>query len=208
MSEGGYPQPTPASSRCGFAGKWRRSGRCSLIFTAVEGFSITAGYYRRFVEGFSTIAAPLTRLTRKGVKFEWKNECEKSFNELKTRLTTAPVLTLPDDSENFVIYSDASQQGLGCALMQYGRVIAYASRQLKKHELNYPVHDLELAVVVFALKIWRHYLYGKTCQIFTDLELIKDYDCTIEHHPGRANVVTTVLNIDIIGDISPIISFF
>ncbi|VVA41124.1 PREDICTED: retrotransposon, partial [Prunus dulcis] len=136
--------------------------------TEVRSFLGLAGYYRRFVEGFSTIAAPLTRLTRKGVKFEWSKECEKSFDELKTRLTTAPVLTLPDDSGNFVIYSDASQQGLGCVLMQHGRVIAYASRQLKKHELNYPVHDLELAAVVFALKIWRHYLYGVTCQIFTD----------------------------------------
>ncbi|VVA39016.1 PREDICTED: retrotransposon, partial [Prunus dulcis] len=177
--------------------------------TEVRCFLGLAGYYRRFVEGFSTIAAPLTRLTRKGVKFEWSDECEKSFNELKTRLTTAPVLTLPDDSGNFVIYSDASQQGLGCVLMQHGRVIAYASRHLKKHEMNYPVHDLELAAVVFALKIWRHYLYGTTCQIFTDhkslkylftqkelnlrqrrwLELIKDYECTIEHHLGRANVV-------------------
>ncbi|CAL9019528.1 unnamed protein product, partial [Prunus brigantina] len=132
-----------------------------------------AGYYRRFVEGFSVIAAPLTRLTKKGVKFEWSDECEKSFTELKTRLTTAPVLTLPDDSGNFVIYSDASQQGLGCVLMQHGKVIAYASRQLKKHELNYPVHDLELAAVVFALKIWRHYLYGETCQIFTDHKSLK-----------------------------------
>ena len=166
------------------------------------------------MEGFSTIATPLTYLTRKGVKFAWSDKCEESFIKLKARLTTAPVLALPDDSGNFVIYSDASQQGLGCVLMQHGRVIAYASRQLKKHELNYPVHDLELAAVVFALKIWRHYLYGETCQIFTDhkslkylftqkelnlrqrrwLELIKDYDCTIEHHPGRANVVADALS--------------
>ncbi|VVA23916.1 PREDICTED: retrotransposon, partial [Prunus dulcis] len=182
--------------------------------TEVRSFLGLAGYYRRFVEGFSTIAAPLTRLTRKRVKFEWSKGCEKSFDELKTRLTTAPVLTLLDDSGTFVIYSDASKQGLGCVLMQHGRVIAYASRQLKKHELNYPVHDLELAAVVFALKIWRHYLYGVTCRIFTDhkslkylftqkelnlrqrrwLELIKDYDCTIEHHPGRANVVADALS--------------
>ncbi|KAI5316249.1 hypothetical protein L3X38_045425 [Prunus dulcis] len=182
--------------------------------TEVRSFLGLAGYYRRFVEGFSTIAAPLTRLTRKRVKFEWSKGCEKSFDELKTRLTTAPVLTLPDDSGTFVIYSDASKQGLGCVLMQHGRMIAYASRQLKKHELNYPVHDLELAAVVFALKIWRHYLYGVTCRIFTDhkslkylftqkelnlrqrrwLELIKDYDCTIEHHPGRANVVADALS--------------
>ncbi|KAI5339250.1 hypothetical protein L3X38_018522 [Prunus dulcis] len=171
-------------------------------------------YYRRFVEGFASIAAPLTRLTRKDVAFEWTEECEQSFQELKKRLTTAPVLALPDNARNFVIYSDASLQGLGCVLMQHDRVIAYASRQLKKHEQNYPVHDLELAAVVFALKIWRHYLYGETCQIFTDhkslkyfftqrelnmrqrrwLELIKDYDCTIEYHPGRANVVADALS--------------
>ncbi|CAL8998636.1 unnamed protein product, partial [Prunus brigantina] len=95
-----------------------------------------------------------TSVTEIRIKFEWSDECEKSFTELKTRLTTAPVLALQDDSGNFVIYSDASQQGLGCVLMQHGKVIAYASRQLKKHELNYPVHDLELAAVVFALKIW------------------------------------------------------
>ncbi|CAL9002196.1 unnamed protein product [Prunus brigantina] len=141
--------------------------------TEIRSFLGLAGYYRRFVEGFSVIAASLTRLTRKGVKFEWSDECEKSFTELKTRLTTAPVLALPDDSGNFVIYSDASQQGLGCVLMQHGKVIAYASRKLKKHELNYPVHDLELAAVVFALKIWRHYLYGETCQIFTDHKSLK-----------------------------------
>ncbi|KAJ8764869.1 hypothetical protein K2173_010334 [Erythroxylum novogranatense] len=105
-------------------------------------------------------------------------------------------------------------QGLGCVLMQHGRVIKYASRQLRSHERNYPVHDLELAAVVFALKIWRHYLYGETFQIFTDhkslryllsqrelymrqrrwIELLKDYDCTIEYHPGKANVVADALS--------------
>ncbi|CAL9029144.1 unnamed protein product, partial [Prunus brigantina] len=89
--------------------------------TEIRSFLGLAGYYRRFVEGFSVIAASLTRLTRKGVKFEWSDECEKSFTELKTGLTTAPVLALPDDSGNFVIYSDASQQGLGCVLMQHGK---------------------------------------------------------------------------------------
>ena len=122
-------------------------------------------------------------------------------------MTSAPVLTLPEGNEGFEVYSDASRQGLGCVLMQHKRVVAYASRQLKKHELNYPTHDLELAAVIVALKTWRHYLYGGTCQIFTDhkslkflftqkelnlsqrrwMELLKDYDCTIDYHLGKAN---------------------
>ena len=129
-------------------------------------------------------------------------------------MTTTPVLALPSGKDGYVVYSDASRQGLGCVLMQDGRVIAYASRQLKKHEQNYPTHDLELAAVVFSLKIWRHYRYGVPCQIFTDqkslqyiftqkelnlrqhrwLELIKDYDCTIEYHPGQANVMDDALS--------------
>ena len=127
---------------------------------------------------------------------------------------TALVLALPSGKDGYVVHSDASRQGLGCVLMQDGRVIAYASRQLKKHEQNYPTHDLELAAVVFALKIWRHYLYSVPRQIFTDhksmqyiftqkelnlrqcwwLEFIKDYDCTIEYHPGKANVVADALS--------------
>ena len=132
-----------------------------------------AGYYRRFVEGFSRITAPLTQLTRKNAKFEWKEECEKSFQELKRRLVTAPVLTIPSSTGGFVIYSDASHKGLGCALMQNGKVVAYASCQLKNYEKNYPTPDLELAAVVFALKVLRHYLYGERCEIFTDHESLK-----------------------------------
>ena len=93
-------------------------------------------------------------------KFVWNKKCEESFQELKKCLTTAPILALPDEHEDYVVYSDTSRQGLGCVLMQNGRVIAYASCQLKPYEVNYPTHDLELAAVVFALKIWRHYLYG------------------------------------------------
>ena len=182
--------------------------------TEVRSFMGLAGYYRRFVKDFSKIAVPLTRLTRKNEKFEWTDKCEKSFQELKQRLVTAPVLALPDDQGDFVIYSDASYKGLGCVLMQHGKVIAYASRQLKPHEQRYPTHDLELAAIVFALKLWRHYLYGEKCEIFTDhkslkyiftqkelnmrqrrwLELIKDYDCTINYHPGKANVVADALS--------------
>ncbi|KAA0037676.1 pol protein [Cucumis melo var. makuwa] len=140
--------------------------------------------------------------------------CESSFEELKQKLMTAPVLTVPDESGSFVIYSDASKKGLGCVLMQQGKVVAYASRQLKSHEQNYPTHDLELAAVVFALKIWRHYLYGEKIQIFTDhkslkyfftqkelnmrqrrwLELVNDYDCEILYHPGKTNVVADALS--------------
>ncbi|KAL5563785.1 hypothetical protein UlMin_033532 [Ulmus minor] len=181
--------------------------------TEIRSFLGLAGYYRRFVEGFSSLAAPLTALTKKGKKYEWTGKCEESFQELKRRLTSAPILTIPNGEEGFVIYSDASKIGLGAVLMQNGKVIAYASRQLKDHERNYPTHDLELAAVVFALKIWRHYLYGVHCQIFTDhkslkyfftqkelnmrqrrwLELVKDYDCEILYHPGKANKVADAL---------------
>ena len=129
----------------------------------VRSFLGFASYYRRFVEGFSRITAPLTQLTRKNVKFEWNEECEKSFQELKRRLVTTPMLIIPSSIGGFVIYSDASHKGLGCVLMQNGKLVAYASRQLKNYEKNYPTHDLELATVVFALKIWRHYLYGERC---------------------------------------------
>ncbi|KAL0534048.1 hypothetical protein IC582_028325 [Cucumis melo] len=180
----------------------------------VRSFLGLAGYYRRFVENFSRIATPLTQLTRKGAPFVWSKACEGSFQNLKQKLVTAPVLTVPDGSGSFVIYSDASKKGLGCVLMQQGKVVAYASRQLKSHEQNYHTHDLELAAVVFALKIWRHYLYGEKIQIFTDhkslkyfftqkelnmrqrrwLELVKDYDCEILYHPGKANVVADALS--------------
>jgi hypothetical protein len=124
------------------------------------------------------------------------------------------MLALPSGIEGFMVYSYASKRGLGCVLMQHGRVIAYASRQLKSHEVNYLVHDLELAVVVFALREWRHYLYGTQVQIFTDhkslkylmsqkelnmqqrrwVELIKVYDCVIDYYPGKANVVADALS--------------
>ena len=105
---------------------------------------------------------------RKGIPFVWDDTCEQSFQELKTRLTLAPVLAVPSSVEGFVVYTDASRQGLGAILMQHRSVVAYASRQLKKHEVNYPTHDLELVAVVFALKLWRHYLYWARFDIFTD----------------------------------------
>ena len=132
-----------------------------------------AGYYKRFIQGFSKIALPLTWLTKKGVKFEWSDDCERSFQELKERLVTTPILTIPSSSGGFVVYCNASRQGLGCFLVQHGRVMAYASRRLKPYERNYPTHDLELAAVIFALKIWRHFLFGETCEIFTDYKSLK-----------------------------------
>ena len=136
--------------------------------TEIRSFLGLAGYYRKFIQDFSKIAAPLTQLTRKEEPFVWKDACEQSFQRLKHCLTSAPVLTLPIGAGNFTVYCDASRVGLGCVLMQQGKVITYASRQLRKHEVNYPTHDLEMAVVIFALKIWRHYLYGEKYEIYID----------------------------------------
>ena len=156
----------------------------------------------------------MTELLKKEKQFEWSPECEASFQELKLRLTTAPILIMPDINKNFEVYCDASRLGLGCVLMQEGKVVSYLSRQLRPHEENYPTHDLELAAVVFALKVWRHYLMGKRTEIYTDhkslkyiftqrelnmrqrrwIELIKDYDLGIHYHPGKANVVADALS--------------
>nr|XP_027186625.1 uncharacterized protein LOC113784598 [Cicer arietinum] len=141
--------------------------------TEIRSFLGLAGYYRRFIEGFSRLALPLTKLTRKGELFVWDTHCENSFQELKKRLTSAPILVLPDLSEPFVVYCDACGSGLGGVLMQDGKVVAYASRQLKIHERNYPTHDLELAAVVFVLKMWRHYLYGSRFEVFSDHKSLK-----------------------------------
>ncbi|XP_075096435.1 uncharacterized protein LOC142174524 [Nicotiana tabacum] len=149
----------------------KKDGRCQKIEavqnwprpttpTKVHSFLGLAGYYRRFVENFSSIAALMTKFTHKAVKFQWSDACERSFHELKKHLTSALVLTLPEGSEGYVVYCDAYRVRLGCVLMQHGKVIAYASRQLRKHEHNYPTHDIELVAIIFALKIWHHYLYG------------------------------------------------
>nr|AAX95143.1 retrotransposon protein, putative, Ty3-gypsy sub-class [Oryza sativa Japonica Group]ABA92434.1 retrotransposon protein, putative, Ty3-gypsy subclass [Oryza sativa Japonica Group] len=180
----------------------------------IRSFLGLAGYYRRFIENFSKIAKPMTRLLQKDVKYKWSEECEQSFQELKNRLISAPILILPDPKKGFQVYCDASKLGLGCVLMQDGKVVAYASRQLRPHEKNYPTHDLELAAMVHALKIWRHYLFGTRTEVYTDhkslkyiftqpdlnmrqrrwLELIKDYDMGIHYHPGKANVVADALS--------------
>jgi ribonuclease HI len=156
----------------------------------------------------------MTSLLEKGKKFKWTVECQESFDQLRSKLMATPVLIMPDLKKNFDIYCDASRQGLGCVLMQEGHIIVYASRQLRKHELNYPTHDLELAAVVHALKIWRHYIMGTKCRVYTDhmslkyiftqkdinlrqhrwLELIKDDDLEIHYHPGKANLVADALS--------------
>jgi hypothetical protein len=190
------------------------SWNAPLSVSDIRSFLGLAGYYRRFIEGFSKISNPMTELLEKDKKFEWTSSCEASFQELKKPLTTAPILVMPDIEKSFSIYCDASGQGLGCVLMQDGHVVVYASRQLRKHEVYYPTQDLELAAVVYALKIWRHYLMGKRCELYTDhkslkyiftqsnlnlrqrrwLELIKDYDLGINYHPGKANVVADALS--------------
>ncbi|WVZ81092.1 hypothetical protein U9M48_028511 [Paspalum notatum var. saurae] len=156
----------------------------------------------------------MTALTQKNAKFAWSPKCEEAFGTLKKLLTSAPVLAQPDVTKPFDVYCDASGSGLGCVLMQEGRVIAYASSQLRKHEVNYATHDLELPAVVYTLKKWRHYLLGNTCLDYTDhkslkyiftqpelnmrqrrwLELIKDYDLEVHYHPGKANVVADALS--------------
>jgi hypothetical protein len=134
----------------------------------VRSFLGLVGYYRCFILNFSKIAKPMTQLLQKDEKFVWTSECEEAFHTLRTLLTSAPILAQPDIEKVFDVYCDASGTDLGCVLMQEGRVIAYASHQLQKHEVNYPTHDLELAAVVHALKIWRHYLLGNVCNICTD----------------------------------------
>ncbi|GJW21462.1 putative reverse transcriptase domain-containing protein [Tanacetum coccineum] len=182
--------------------------------TEIRQFLGLAGYYRRFIEGFSKIAKSLTELTQKNKKYIWGEDQESAFQLLKQKLCEAPILSLPKGNDDFVVYCNTSHQGLEAVLMQREKVIAYASQQLKPNEENYTTHDLELGAVVFALKIWRHYLYGTKCTVFTDhkslqhildqkelnmrqrcwLELLADYDCEIRYHPGKANVVADALS--------------
>ncbi|GJS54992.1 putative reverse transcriptase domain-containing protein [Tanacetum coccineum] len=168
----------------------------------------------RFIENFSKIAKSLTVLTQKSKTFDWGEEQELAFQTLNDKLCNASVLALPDGPEDFVVYYDASGIGLGCVLMQIGKVISYASRQLKIHQKNYTAYDLELGAVLFSLKIWIHYLYGTKSVIYTDhnslqhifsqkelnmrqhrwIELFSDYDYKIRYHPGKANVVADALS--------------
>jgi hypothetical protein len=180
----------------------------------VRSFLGLAGYYHRFILDFSKIVKPIIGLLKNDTKFEWSSKWNEAFEQLKVLLTTAPVLAQPDIEKPFDVYCDALGSGLGCVLMQEGRVIAYASRQLRRHDEHYPTHDLELVAVVHALKIWHYYLLGNTCHLYTDhkslkyiftqselnmrhrrwLELIKYYDLEIHYHPGKANVVADALS--------------
>ncbi|GJR60340.1 putative reverse transcriptase domain-containing protein [Tanacetum coccineum] len=141
-----------------------------------------AGYYRRFIKGFSNIAKSMTKLTQKGIKFDWREKEENAFQLIKQKLCNAPILALPEGSEGFVVYCDASHKGLGAVLMQREKVIAYASKQLKVHEKNYTTHDLELGSVELNMRQRRW------------LELLSDYDCDIRYHPRKANIVADALS--------------
>ncbi|KAA3481257.1 DNA/RNA polymerases superfamily protein [Gossypium australe] len=172
------------------------------------------GHYWRFVEGFSLIATPLTKFLHKNAPFVWSGEQQASFEKLKSVLTQAPVWVQPEFGREFLVYNDASHVRLGCILMQDVKVVAYVSQLLKSHEGNYLTHDLKLVAVIFAPKIWRHYLYSEICIIYIDhkslkylltqkelnlrqrrwVELLKDYNCTIEYHLGKANVVVDALS--------------
>jgi hypothetical protein len=179
----------------------------------VRSFMGLVGYYRRFVEGLSKIAKPITTLQREGVRYKWIEECDGAFIELKRLLTSAPILRVPDMEKDFTVCMDASKQGLGVVLMQDGGVIAYASR-LKKHEELYATHDLELAAVMLALKLWRHYLVGRNFELKTDHQSLKhrftqrdlngrqrrwsefmsEYDFGISYIKGKENVVADALS--------------
>ncbi|GJV23905.1 putative reverse transcriptase domain-containing protein [Tanacetum coccineum] len=182
--------------------------------TEIRSFLGLAGYYRRFIINFSKISKPLTLLTQKNKKLECGDGQEIAFQTLNDMLCNAPILALPEGAYDFVVYCDASNQGFGCVLMQRNKVIVYASRQLKIHEKNYTTHDLELGAVVFALKTWRHYLYGTKSVIYNDhkilqhifdqkelnmhqrgwIELFSDYDYEIRYHPSKVNVVVDALS--------------
>lgn len=180
----------------------------------VQSFMGLAGYYRKFVLNFSRIAHPITSLQRKGKKFVWTDECETAFRRLKECLTTALVLAVPDSAKEFVVCTDTSLDGLEAVLMQEGRVIAYESRKLKSHEVNYPTHDLELVAIMHVLSKWRHFLLGQHFELHSDhrslqylftqpdlnarqqrwMEFLCEYDFEINYVHGKENVVADALS--------------
>jgi hypothetical protein len=180
----------------------------------VRSFMGITGYYRIFIEGFSKIAHPITSLQRKGVKLQWTLDCENFFQNLKQLLTSAPILRIVDPEEDFIICTDACNEGLGGVLGQKKFVICYESRKLKDHERNYATHDLELETIGHALRKWRHYLMGKRFELRTDhnglkylfnhpnlndrqrrwLEFLSKYDFDIKHIKGKVNKVVDALS--------------
>jgi hypothetical protein len=180
----------------------------------VQSFLGLVGFYQMFILNFSKVAKPITELLKKGNRYIWNDACDEAFKVLKKLLTTSLVLTQLNIAKPFDIYYDASSTGLGGVLMQEGRVISYSSRQLRHNEEHYPTHDLELAAVVMALRMWHRYLHGNVVHIYTDhksvkyiftqpdrnmrkcwwLELIKDYELEFHYHLGKANIVADALS--------------
>jgi hypothetical protein len=172
------------------------------------------GYYRRFIEGFSKIAYPITSLQKKGTKFNWSQKSQDNFNKMKELLTSTPILKVADPYKDFIVCVDASREGLGGVLTQEGHMICYESRKLKEHERNYVTHDLELAAVIHDLKMWRHYIMGRKFLLLTDnsgvkylfiqpdlnarkarwLALLSEFDFEVRHIKGKENKVAYVLS--------------
>jgi hypothetical protein len=174
---------------------------------------VLVGYYQRFIKGFSRIASPIISLQNKGVEFEWTSKCEESFQQLKEILTSAPILKIVDPNEYFVVCIDACKEEIGGVLSQRDHVVCYGSRKLKENERNYATHDLDLAMIVHALKKWRHYIMGKKFELRTNhcglkylfgqptlnarqirwLEFMSEYDFKIKHIKGKENQVVDAL---------------
>ena len=180
----------------------------------VRGFLGITGWYRVFIKDYAVIAAPLTGLLKKGIRIEWNQKLQESFERLKEIVTTAPCLKLPDFSKEFEVVTDASGIALGGVLTQEGRPVSFTSRKLKPYESNYATHDLELLAVIHALKVWRHYLLGRKFKLVTDhkslkwiftqpnlnmrqrrwIKILHEFDFDIVYRPGKENVIVDALS--------------